>query len=48
MSQDEIINSKYSEIIRSFCLMDDEFMSKCFEDNIECAELVLHHYTRKR
>lgn len=22
--------------------MDDDFMSKCFENNIECMELVLH------
>jgi len=28
--------------IKEFCLMDDTFMSKCFEDNIECTELVLH------
>lgn len=21
--------------------MDDEFMTKCFEDNVECTELVL-------
>ncbi len=27
--------------IRRFRLMDDEFMTKCFEDNIECTELVL-------
>ena len=27
--------------IRGFCLMDDEFMTKCFEDNTECTELVL-------
>lgn len=42
MSQEEIPESKYREIIDSFCLMDDEFMTKCFEDNIECTELVLH------
>lgn len=28
--------------IRGFRLMDDDFMSKCFENNIECTELVLH------
>ena len=28
--------------IKEFCLMDDTFMSKCFEDNIECTELILH------
>ena len=27
--------------IREFCLLDDDFMTKCFEDNIECTELVL-------
>lgn len=27
--------------IRGFRLMDDEFMTKCFEDNAECTELVL-------
>ena len=27
--------------IRGFRLMDDDFMSKCFEENIECTELVL-------
>lgn len=28
--------------LKNFTLMDDDFMSKCFEDNIECTELVLH------
>ena len=27
--------------IRGFRLMDDDYMSKCFEENIECTELVL-------
>ena len=27
--------------IQEFCLLDDDFMTKCFEDNIECTELVL-------
>ena len=27
--------------IKWFRLMDDEFMTKCFEDNAECTELVL-------
>ena len=27
--------------IQQFCLLDDDFMTKCFEDNIECTELVL-------
>ena len=29
------------ERIKKFRLMDDIFMTKCFEDNIECTELVL-------
>lgn len=28
--------------LKNLCLMDDEFMSKYFEDNAECTELVLH------
>lgn len=28
--------------IRNFRLMDDDFMTKCFEDSPECTELVLH------
>lgn len=28
--------------IQNFSLLDDDFMSKCFENNIECTELVLH------
>ena len=28
--------------IREFRLLDDDFMSKVFEDDIECTELVLH------
>ncbi len=27
--------------IKGLRLMDDEFMTKCFEDNVECTELVL-------
>lgn len=30
------------QYIQNFRLLDDDFMSKCFEDNIECTELVLH------
>lgn len=30
------------QYIQDFRLLDDDFMSKCFEDNIECTELVLH------
>ncbi|MCM1179750.1 MAG: PD-(D/E)XK nuclease family transposase [Clostridium sp.] len=28
--------------IKSFRLLDDDFMTKCFEDSIECTELLLH------
>ncbi len=28
--------------LRKFRLMDDDFMSKCFEDNIECTDLVVN------
>lgn len=28
--------------LRGFRLLDDDFMTKCFEDNIECTELVVH------
>lgn len=31
----------FSEELDKFCLFDDDFMQKCFEDNQECAELVL-------
>lgn len=41
----EQINKRHEEIlqrIRGFRLMDDDFMTKCFEDSPECTELVLH------
>ena len=28
--------------IKDFRLLDDDFMTKCFENNIECTELLLH------
>lgn len=31
----------YDEAIAEFCMMDDEFMTKIFEDNIPCTELLL-------
>lgn len=34
-------NLQYLEVIRNFCLMDDDFMSKVFEDH-ECAQLLLN------
>ena len=33
--------AKIMEQIQQFRLLDDDFMTKCFEDNIECTELVL-------
>lgn len=42
---DKIVKEqKYEEMLRrigGFRLLDDDFMTKCFEDNIEAAELVL-------
>ena len=31
----------YLKQIQEFRLMDDAFMAKCFENNVECTELVL-------
>lgn len=33
---------KDMQYIQNFRLLDDDFMSKCFENNIECTEFVLH------
>lgn len=41
MRDKEIIQQEMLQHIRDFCLMDDVFMTKCFENNIECTELVL-------
>lgn len=30
------------ERIKNFLLIDDDFMTKCFENNIEATELLLH------
>ena len=35
------INAKDLERIKRFRLIDDEFMSVCFKDSIECTELVV-------
>lgn len=37
----ETINQTNLEYIQNFCLLDDIFMTKCFEDDIPCVELVL-------
>ena len=42
MMRDNQLNAKYFEKIKQYCLMDDDFMSKCFEDNIECTQLVVN------
>ncbi len=41
MTDAEERHKKFLEKIKDFCLMDDEFMTKCFEDAPECVELVL-------
>ncbi len=41
MDNKDLYKKEYLEHIRKFRLMDDDFMSKCFEDNIECTELVV-------
>lgn len=40
-------HEKDLERIAGFCLMDDEFMAKCFEDNIQCIELILRIILKK-
>ncbi|MGN0484319.1 MAG: PD-(D/E)XK nuclease family transposase [Lachnospiraceae bacterium] len=35
-------NEKLIEKIKNFRLLDDDFMSKVFENDIECTELLLH------
>lgn len=42
MEQAKQFHEKDLERLQKFCLMDDDFMSKCFEDNLECTELVVH------
>lgn len=45
MSQLKTKEQKREEIlqrIKGFRLLDDDFMTKCFEDDIECTELLLH------
>ena len=41
MGESHEFKKEYLEHLRKFRLMDDDFMSKCFEDNIECVELVV-------
>ncbi len=42
MEQAKRFHEKDLERLRNFRLMDDNFMSKCFENSVECAELVVH------
>lgn len=42
---ESVSNSQTDEtlqLIKDMCLLDDIFMTKCFEDNKECTELLLH------
>lgn len=44
------IDNKQKELlekIKEFRLLDDDFMSKVFEDNFECIELILHIIMQK-
>ena len=36
-----VMNPEYLALIENFRLMDDAFMSKCFENAPECIELML-------
>ena len=39
MNEYEERQQRFLEKLKAFRLMDDDFMTKCFEDNIECVEL---------
>lgn len=41
LNEQENRQQRYLEHIKAFRLIDDDFMTKCFEDNIECVELLL-------
>lgn len=41
MEEEKQLKEEYLEKLKKFRLMDDDFMSKCFEDNIECTKLVV-------
>jgi len=41
MTEKEIRHQRFLEKLKGFCLMDDAFMTKYFEDALECVELVL-------
>ena len=42
MNQSELKRVAIIEKIKSFRLLDDDFMTKVFEDDIECTEFLLH------
>lgn len=39
--KEENEQEKFLKVIEKFCLFDDDFMRKCFEESPECTELVL-------
>lgn len=42
MNQSELKRKVFIQKIKEFRLLDDDFMSKVFENDIECTELLLH------
>lgn len=42
MNRSNIKREKLLQKIKAFRLLDDDFMSKVFEDDIECTEFLLH------
>ncbi len=47
----EQIDRKYEEdlqILKNFCLMDDDFLTKCFDGDTDCIELVLRIVLEKQ
>ena len=41
MKSTQITREEMLQKIKEFCLMDDTFMSRVFDENIECTELIL-------
>lgn len=41
MTDKDSFRAKKLEILRSFCLFDDAFFSKCLDGGNECVELIL-------
>ena len=41
MKNTQITREEILQRIKEFCLMDDTFMSRVFDENIECTELIL-------